>query len=411
VYVTLQKTAEEVAGRLSAAGVPAKAYHAGMDDAARVAVQDWFMQSDGGVIVATIAFGMGVDKRNIRYIDHYNPPKSLENYSQEIGRAGRDGQPSTCELYFCPDDLNVLENFIFGDTPTRESIEGVVREVFALPEAFDVSAYELSAANDIRLLVVRTLLTYLELDGYLEGGTPFYSQYKFKAKATSAEILARFEGERREFLAGIFRQTTKGRTWLTINVDAAARSLNSDRDRIVRALDYLGEQQLLELSAEGVRLRYRRLRSPDNLATLAGQLHDRAMAREAAELKRLHQVQQLVEHDGCQVSLLGAHFGEPLKEPCGHCSWCKVRKPARHIASDGTTANSKLDPGLWSQISALIREKREVLPGPIPVTRFLCGVTSPHLSRAKLIGHPLFGKLSDQPFPQVLKAVQAHYPN
>jgi ATP-dependent DNA helicase RecQ len=79
VYVTLQATAEGVAKTLSAAGVTAKAYHAGMNDEARVAVQDWFMQSEDGVIVATIAFGMGVDKRNIRYIDHYNQPKSLEN--------------------------------------------------------------------------------------------------------------------------------------------------------------------------------------------------------------------------------------------------------------------------------------------------------------------------------------------
>jgi ATP-dependent DNA helicase RecQ len=406
VYVTLQATAEEVAKRLSAAGLQSRAYHAGMDNEVRTAVQDWFMQSDCGVIVATIAFGMGVDKRNIRYIDHYNPPKSLENYSQEIGRAGRDGEPSTCELFFCLDDLNVLENFIFGDTPTRESIEGLVREVFSHGEAFDVSAYDLSAAHDIRLLVVRTLLTYLELEGYLEGGTPFYSQYKFKPLATSAQILARFEGERREFLAGIFRQATKGRTWLSIDVDAAAKSLGSDRDRIVRALDYLGDQQLLEVGAEGVRLRYRRLWPPEDLASLARQLHERTIAREAAELKRLRQVQALVAHDGCQVSFLGAHFGEPLSKPCGHCSWCRNRTAARPSASRASNTDGKVEPSLWPQVNALMKENRETLASAVAVTRFLCGVTSPRLSRAKLTGHPLFGKLADVPFQKVLQQVE-----
>ncbi|MEM6795815.1 MAG: ATP-dependent DNA helicase RecQ [Acidobacteriota bacterium] len=93
VYVTLQRTAERVARLLSDGGVPARHYHAGMKADERARVQEEFLASDGLVIVATIAFGMGIDKPNIRYVDHYNLPKSLENYAQEIGRAGRDGEP------------------------------------------------------------------------------------------------------------------------------------------------------------------------------------------------------------------------------------------------------------------------------------------------------------------------------
>ena len=88
VYVTLQRTAENVAERLASAGFEARAYHAGMKDEARAEVQDWFLASDTAVVVATIAFGMGIDKPNIRYVYHYNLGKSLENLSQEIGRAG-----------------------------------------------------------------------------------------------------------------------------------------------------------------------------------------------------------------------------------------------------------------------------------------------------------------------------------
>ena len=83
-------------------------------------------------------------RRDIRYVYHYNLPKSLENYSQEIGRAGRDGEPSTCELLYCTDDLNVLQNFVYGDTPTRGAVRSFVREVLSLGDQFDVSTYDLS---------------------------------------------------------------------------------------------------------------------------------------------------------------------------------------------------------------------------------------------------------------------------
>ena len=94
VYVTLQRTAETVAEALSKRGFPARAYHAGMQNEERNTVQDWFMDSSDSIVVATIAFGMGIDKSNIRYVYHYNLPKSLENYSQEIGpRAATERNP------------------------------------------------------------------------------------------------------------------------------------------------------------------------------------------------------------------------------------------------------------------------------------------------------------------------------
>ena len=403
VYVTLQRTAESVAKYLSDAGLPAKPYHAGLPNDVRADVQDWFIESDTGIVVATIAFGMGVDKANIRYVMHYNLPKSLENYAQEIGRSGRDGDASVCQMYVCPDDLSALENFVYGDTPTLPAIRSLLDEIFSLDEAFDVSYYELSAQHDIRMLVVRTLLTYLELHGYLEGGTPFYAGYQFKPILSSKDILDQFSGDRRAFLVNVFRQATRARIWLSIDVDQAARAIGSTRDRIVRAFDYLGEHQMLEVKAQGVRHRYRRRDMPGDLDALAASLHQQATDRETREIARLQQVLAFASHDGCQVSALCAHFDRPLEALCGHCSWCLNHKTPMALPDRIVPA---IHPSVLQQSAELRQAHPDVLSEPYALTRLLCGVTSPKLSRAKLGSHPLFGTLAHVPFQHVLSQVR-----
>ncbi len=346
---------------------------------------------------------MGVDKANIRYVYHYNLPKSLENYAQEIGRAGRDGDLSICRMLICLDDMNVLENFVYGDTPTRSAIRSLLAELFALDDVFDVSYNDLSVQHDIRILVVRTLLTYLELDGFLEGGTPFYAGYQFKPMMSSQQILAQFEDDRQMFLAKVFRQARKARTWLHIDVDQAAQTIGTTRDRIVRALDYLGEQQMLEVKVQGVRHRYRRLEMPHDLDTLATSLHQRMADRETGEIARLQDVLSLAGHDSCQVSALSAHFDRPLDAPCGHCSWCingqtPVLLPPRPVPG--------IDEHVWGQLAALVQDHAEVLAEPYAQARFLCGVTSPRLTRAKLSSHVLFGALAHIPFQDVLSRAE-----
>ena len=342
---------------------------------------------------------MGIDKADIRYVYHYNPAKSLENYAQEVGRAGRDGKPATCEMFFCPDDLNVLENFVYGDTPTQLAVAALVDEVFRQGDDFDVSMYDLSAAHDIRITVVRTLLTYLELLGHIDAGTPFYAEYQFKPLVSSAEILKNFEGERKTFLQKVLAQAHKAQTWFHIDLDQASQAIRAPRDRVVRALDYLAEKKWLELRTAGVRQRYHLRSRPSDLPALVKTLCDRVLERELREIQRLRQMAHWVQQDACQVAALGAHFDDPLDRPCGHCSWCRRGgKPA----ALPPRPQARIDPALWPQVSSLRAQHGKELGQPRAVARFLCGVNSPWMLKAKLQTHPLFGALAHVPFAEVL---------
>ncbi len=414
IYTTLQYGAESLASFLKKNGLSARPYHAGLRPEARSEIQEAFMAGEIPIICATIAFGMGIDKSDIRAIYHYNLPKSLENYTQEIGRAGRDGEKAHCELLACSDDLRTLANFTYGDTPQPDALSAILRILLDQPGEFDISTYELSRFHDIRPLVINTLLTYLELEGFLKATSPFYSTYKVAFARDLDHLLNGFDAKRQTFLRKLFDSAKSSWKWHEINPEESAAAIGESKDKIIKALGYLEDLGDISVKPSGVRQGYRLLKKPDDLSALTTRLIELFQRREASDLQRLQQVVDHALAPSCLYASLLSHFGEPM-EKCGHCSRCLGDTPPETLPSSPIPEITQEDLTLVRQ---LIDEKHSGLRTPRQLARFLCGMTSPATTylwylpegarrKQRLTSHDAYALFQDHDFQDVLDHCQS----
>ena len=405
VYVTLQKTAEKIASMLKNHGYQAEAYHAGMKNDVREEVQNRFMAGETPIVVATIAFGMGIDKSDIRKVIHYDLPKSMESYSQEIGRAGRDNEPSLCCVLGNKTSIPVLENFIYGDTPDISGIHLVLTHIKnSGKNTFEVRPVSLSRDTDIRVLTLKTLLVYLEMEKILSPKYVYFENYPFQYRLEAEEIVNRFEGERKKFVRIIFDCSRTAVTWTYPDIELVMSKSGADRQRILSALEYFHEKGWIELQPKsGVEV-FEILDSNFNINTVAEKMSALFREKETKDIARFHAMIDLLESDRCLALGLSEYFGEHLETLCGRCSTCLNKK--------GVSLPFQIPPPLEeSNYHELIQPLAESVPSPMPVylvTRYLCGIRSPRLIQIKATDMPGFGALETHTYKNVESWVIKH---
>jgi superfamily II DNA/RNA helicase len=405
VYVTLQKQAETLAADLVKHSFPAKPYHAGMSTEVRSKTQDDFLASADMIVVATIAFGMGIDKPDIRNIVHFDIPDSIESYSQQIGRAGRDGKDSVCMFYLATKDFYLRNIFTYGARPSLRSLELLLENLCSpankklkVGETFTVSMYTQAKEVDINSIVLGIIYAQLELHFKLfrAAGTQ-YSTYKYATKDANA-----IRNDTSPAANVIKKASVKATKWTHIAVDDLANTSKLERADLVRKLNQWNEQGAIELKTEGVRNMFRLERplpsTKKEMDDIIKQLDDSMGSTERMNLDRTKSLIDLITDKQCFSRALASYFGEinsSAPRECGHCTWCETKTQV-------VLPNEPPQPPDPAKVKQVL-DKISVRDDPRFLAKVAFGIKSPRATDLKVYNTGVFESMNVCDFMELLQ--------
>lgn len=338
VYCSTRKSAEEAAEFLRLHKIEAHYYHAGLNSQMRKVIQDDFLTGKVETITATNAFGMGIDKGNIRLIIHYNMPGSIENYYQEIGRAGRDGNRSHAAMLFESRDTDIHEYLIKNSFPTRDMILNSYNSVcdyagIAVGDKFDndivldekIKMY--LSSNQIPEPMFISSLEILQKSNYLKLLPPSFSRIKFNFSIDDVKkyIKSLAGYDLRDTLVVLLKKYGKNvfEKFVSINLEEFAFSLETDFESISKRLHKLNEIGILSFEAHRSLAVVKMLTERQRTSSLIFDFAD-LLKRQNVSLEKLNSIQDLVFTKQCRFNQILNYFGEDNENyKCGHCDNCR----------------------------------------------------------------------------------------
>jgi ATP-dependent DNA helicase RecQ len=331
VYASTRKTVEQALGKLESEGLSVVAYHAGMSDEERTKAQDDFMSDKVQMIVATNAFGMGVDKPDIRFVAHFQMPGSIEAYYQEIGRAGRDSLPATCALFFNYADKRTQDFFIEGSYPPPEVIQDVYQALVETnQQRMELSTKEIATRARIKNeMAVQSALNILEKAGHIERGASAENRASLRllmSERSAKEKTGPRDTQARAILFALIESCELGdRKELEINVQEFSENAGFDLQATRRALALLAHERIISYTPAR---RTRGVVMLDDPPATRLRINPQDIARRAAlEQRKLREMISFCYATSCYRAYILDYFGDTHHtKNCGSCGNCVEKK-------------------------------------------------------------------------------------